>query len=319
MVLDPSGNSIHATFTPMLVSFAATASGSGRIYTAATETLFTTPTWTKWNGVVRINQELIPTTTLSPSCLVHGSLFTPKPISPGAFATFFGNGMGPDAFTPFTLPGGVVEQVLGGASVTVDGRPAPMLFAWDKQINFIVPWTTRTDGAAVPVCLSYNSKQVCVQISTARAIPAAISTCTFQPEFTTCALNQDSSIHTKANPAAPGSIVQLFMTGFGPVDGTLTEGGVATGALRNIRGTVTASTEPPPTGGCGLFNCAASGGPKTVSVKFAGAAPGFVLGANQVNIEVPADMPSGLHTFSIFLKPVGATDTVTATVPLWIR
>jgi uncharacterized protein (TIGR03437 family) len=319
IVLDPTGNVLHATFTTALVSYAAVAPGNGRVYTSASETLFTSPTWTKWNGVIRFNQDLIPPVSLAPACLVHGASFAPKPLSPGGLATFFGNGMGPDAFTSFTLPGGIVEQALGGVSVTVDGKPAPMLFSWDKQINFIVPWTTRTDGRAVPVCLSFGGKNTCVQASTATAVPASLATCNFQTEFSTCALNQDNTIHQKTNPAAPGSVVQLFMTGFGIVDGTLTEGGVATGALRNVKGTVTASTEPPPVGGCGLFNCAVSGGPKNVVVGFAGAAPNLILGANQVNILIPADMPSGLQTFTISFKPAGATDAVTTNVPLWIR
>ena len=109
------------------------------------------------------------------------------------------------------------------------------------------------------------------------------------------------------------------MTGFGVVDGTLVEGGVAGSTLQLVKGTVTASTEPPPTGGCGLFVCAAAGGLRTVDVGFAGAAPGLVLGVNQINIKIPDDMPSGLQTFTISFKPTGAKDAITSTVQIQVR
>jgi len=109
------------------------------------------------------------------------------------------------------------------------------------------------------------------------------------------------------------------MTGFGAVDGTLVEGGVAGSTLQLVKGTVTASTEPPPTGGCGLFACAASGGQKTVDVGFAGAAPGLVLGVDQINIKIPDDMPSGLQSFTISFKPTGAKDAITSTVQIQVR
>jgi uncharacterized protein (TIGR03437 family) len=305
---------LHATFTPTLVGQTFVAPTNGRVYTTASQTLFTSPNRTAWVGVMRINQELIPTDKVSPSCVVHGASFAPVRLSPGAIMTIFGTHLGPATFTSFTLPGGVVEKVLGGASVTVDGKAAPMLFSWDKQINFIVPWTIRTDGAAVPLCATFDGATTCVQVGTTSAVTGA-----FQRGAVTAALNQNNSIHEVTNPAAPGSVVQLFMTGFGAVDGTLLDGGVAGATLQLVKGAVTASTEPPPTGGCGLFPCAAATGFRTVDVGFAGAAPNLVLGVNQINIKVPDDMPSGLQTFTISFKPTGAKDAITSVVQLQIR
>jgi uncharacterized protein (TIGR03437 family) len=314
MVLDPNGNVLHATFTPVVVSQAAVAPTNGRIYTAASQTLFTTPARLKWLGIVRFNQELIPVDKVSPSCVVHGATFNAVRLSPGAIMTIFGSHLGPNTFTSFTLPGGVVEKVLGGTSVTVDGKPAPMLFSWDKQINFIVPWSIRTDGAAVPLCTTYDGATACVQVGTTTAVTGA-----FQRGAVTAALNQNNSIHEVTNPAAPGSVVQLFMTGFGAVEGTLLDGGVAGATIQLIKGSVTASTDPFGTGGCGLFACAAASGNRVVDVGFAGAAPSLVLGVNQINIKIPDDMPSGLQTFTISFKPTGATNPITTAVQLQIR
>jgi uncharacterized protein (TIGR03437 family) len=314
MVLDPSGNSLYSTFTPLFVAHAVIAPSTGRIVTGATETLFTQPTRTQWTGVVRFNADLIPANRVSPSCIVHGASFDVVRVSPGALMTIRGSNLGPSTFTLFTLPGGIVEKVLGGTSVTVEGRPAPMLFSWDKQINFIVPWSTRTDGTPVPLCVTFDGATSCVQVETTAAVTGA-----FQRGAVTAALNQNGSIHETTNPAAPGSVVQLYMTGFGTVGGSLVDGGVAGATLQLVRGEVTASTEPPPSGGCGLFACAITGGFKNVDVLFAGAAPGLVLGVDQVNIKVPDDMPSGSHTFTISFKPTGATTAILATVQLQIQ
>jgi len=317
MILDPSGNVLHSTFTPLVVAQAAVASASGRIYAAASETLFTAPDRTEWKGVVRFDQTLTPANTLSPSCLVHGTYFTPVRLSPGALMTFFGSSLGPTPAVSFELDkDNQVPKTVGGASVSVDGKPSALLYASDKQINFIVPWTVRTDGVAVPVCVTLSGKTSCVQAGTAAAVPGGFI-CFYGPDIT-CALNQNGSINGPGNPAAPGSSVALFMTGLGAVDGTLVDGGVA--SLHRVRGEVTAFTEPPPTGGCGLFVCSTvTGGQKNVPVEFAGAAPNLVLGVNQVNIRIPDDMPSGLQTFTISFKSTGATAAVTTAVKLQIR
>ena len=313
VVLDPAGTILHSSFTPMLVSQTATASSTGRIYLAVTETIFTTPR-TTWSGIVRLNPDLIPTDKASPSCVVHAASFNPVRMSPGALMSIFGSNLGPVTGEIFKLSGAgnTVETTLGGTSVTVDGKAAPLLFTRRDQINLITPWTIRTDGAAIPVCVTFGGNTTCVQVGTTRAVTGA-----FQRGAVTAALNQNNSIHETTNPAAPGEVVQLFMTGFGAIDGNMVDGGVATSGA--VRGTVTASTEPPPTGGCGLFACAASGGPKNVPVGYAGVAPSLVLGVDQVNIYVPTDMPSGLQTFTINFKPTGSTDTISTNVQLQIK
>jgi uncharacterized protein (TIGR03437 family) len=320
MILDPTGNVLQATFTPMQVQQTMVGSND-RIYLAARETLFTLPRFTQWNGIVRLNS-VIPASALAPSCLVHGALFTAAPIHPGGLMTFFGTNLGPATGVSFGLDANnIAQKVVGGVSVTVDGKPAPMLYASAGQINFIAPWSIRTDGVAVPVCVNYSGTTTCVQAGTGVALPGAI-TCYFPDQALTCALNQDSLVHQKSNPAAPGSVVQLFMSGFGTVDGPLVDGGIATLPLRRVNGTVSASTNPPATVPCGLFSCtanAASASQQDIEIGFAGAAPNLLLGVNQVNIRIPSDMPSGLQTFNVAFKPAGSTTTLNAAVQLWIR
>ncbi len=317
MVLDPTGNVLYATFVSVNPSQATVSPLSGNIYTFSTVTQFTSPSFTTWQGVVRFNEDTIPAEKMQISCTVHGAYFTSVPVTPGTFMTFFGVKMGPTPAVPLTAldSNGRVGSTLGGVSVTVDGKASPMVYSWDQQINFIVPWGIKTDGSAVPVCLNYQSQQSCVQASTGVARPGAFI-CDYTANIA-CALNEDYSIITSSTPVPPGKVAQLFMTGFGPVEGTLVDGGVASGSLRNLLGTLTATTAPPDTG-CGLFNCAAATS-AVVSVEFAGNAPGGVLGFHQVNIRIPADMPSGLQSFRLSYTPTGSTIAYPTTVYLYVK
>jgi len=92
-------------------------------------------------------------------------------------------------------------------------------------------------------------------------------------------LNQNFSVNTAANPAAKGSIVQVYMTGEGvtsPVGGN--------GAFA-------------PTNGTGLFKTTlpvtATVGGLPATVQYYGSAPGIVYGVMQVNVEISANAPSG--------------------------
>jgi uncharacterized protein (TIGR03437 family) len=317
MVLDASGNNLYSTFISVNAENVAVSSSTGNIYSSASATLFTLPTFGSWRGVVRFNQDTIPAEKIQVSCTVHGAYFTAVPVTPGTFMTFFGTKMGPTPAVPLTAldSNGRVGTTLGGVSVTVDGKPSPMVYSSETQINFIVPWNIKTDGSAVPICLNYQSQQSCVQASTGVARPGAFI-CDFTATIA-CALDENNAVITSTNPVAPGKVAQLFMTGFSNVEGTLVDGGVASGALRNLLGTVTASTAPPDTG-CGLFNCATAGS-AVVPVEFAGNAPGGVLGFHQVNIRIPSDMPKGLQSFRLSYKPNGSTVSYATTVNLYIK
>ena len=179
IIADTDGSILHATFLTANVAQAATAPSNGRVYVAATQTIFSTPTWGTWRGILRFNQDIIPAEKASPSCLVHAAYYTPVPVSPGALMTLYGNHLGPGA-TPtagssFALDANNrVPTTLKGVSITVDGRAAPILYEYDGQINFIAPWATRTDGAVVPVCVTYDGTTTCIQAGTGLAAPGAL-------------------------------------------------------------------------------------------------------------------------------------------------
>jgi uncharacterized protein (TIGR03437 family) len=92
-------------------------------------------------------------------------------------------------------------------------------------------------------------------------------------------LNQDFSVNTASNPAAPGSVVQVYGTGGGVLSPAATAGNVAGDTLSWI-------TLP--------YSATVNG--ENAQVLYAGSAPGLVYGVDQFNIQLPADLPSGAAT-----------------------
>jgi uncharacterized protein (TIGR03437 family) len=89
-------------------------------------------------------------------------------------------------------------------------------------------------------------------------------------------LNQDSSVNGTSNPAARGSVIQIFATGEGQT------------SPAGQTGAVTGSG-----GGAPVSHVTVTIGGIDAVVQFAGAAPQAVAGLFQVNAVVPQGVPSG--------------------------
>jgi uncharacterized protein (TIGR03437 family) len=192
--------------------------------------------------------------------------------------TIFGSGLGPAKGESFQLRDGLVPSDLAGTSITVDGKPAPVLYAQDEQINFIVPWRTRTDGA-ITVCVTRSGERACLPM-TATAMSPGI--------FGNMVLLQDGSVNSGANPVPRGGYVSLYLTGLGAMDSTVADGSVSGFPLQRVMGRVQSrmqSSLP-----CS-HGCAVSPSFPTPEVSYAGSAPTLVSGVQQVNIHIPADTP----------------------------
>ena len=87
--------------------------------------------------------------------------------------------------------------------------------------------------------------------------------------------NQDTSLNGPSNPAAPGSIVTLWGTGFPPLTSPCATGGI------NAYGPVDLAA--------GYSVTMVGGG----TVQYAGGAPALACGVVQINVQVPVSAPSG--------------------------
>jgi uncharacterized protein (TIGR03437 family) len=112
------------------------------------------------------------------------------------------------------------------------------------------------------------------------------------------ALNQDGTLNSGTNPAQPGSIVSVYMTGAGLMTTALTDGQL--GPLQPPYPTPVLGISAVVGPGCYPFapvptSCVAA------SLLFVGQAPGLIAGLVQVNLQVPAGAPSGPNSLVIYV------------------
>ena len=113
-----------------------TADSSGNIYIADTV-----------NNVIRMLQAAPP--SIFSNGVVNAARYNAK-ISPGALASIFGPSFASENLGA-SLP---LPTTLGGVSVSVNGKAAPILYVTPTQVNFQVPWETAVGSASVTVSVS---------------------------------------------------------------------------------------------------------------------------------------------------------------------
>jgi uncharacterized protein (TIGR03437 family) len=209
------------------------------------------------------------------TAIVSGASYATSGFAPGTIATIFGTLLGPTTGVAFTVNSkGTLDSTLAGTTVTVEGIPAIPLFVEAGQVNIILPFTLATSGQAA-VVVSYNNlttTQFNIPLTTA---DVQIFTANSSGSGPGSILNQDFSVNTASNPAAPGSAIQIYGTGGGVLNPAVTAGGVAGDTLAYTA------------------TCTATVNGETATVDYSGSAPGLVYGVDQFNVTLPADTPSG--------------------------
>ena len=119
---------------------------------------------------------------------VNAATFATGPITPGSIATLIGS-----LFSGQNV------------SVTFNGLPGQVLFSNATQINLIVP---------AGLSASATSAQAIVTVDGTPSAPFTVNLAPFAPGiFANGIANQDSSVNSVQQPAAPGSIIQVYATG----------------------------------------------------------------------------------------------------------
>ena len=195
-------------------------------------------------------------------------------VAPGELITIFGVALGPQQGVSSNA--GTQPTSLAGTTVTFDGNPVPILYASYYQVN-----------AQVPFSLSPGSTtQVRVQASGGTSNPVLLDVLSSAVGLFTnqtngrgqiLAVNQDGTINSSDHPVSAGSYISLYGTGLGSVSP-----GVAAGTP--------APSDPLSRVSSGIAQAVVGG--VSSPVTYAGLAPGYV-GLYQINIQVPATVPSG--------------------------
>jgi uncharacterized protein (TIGR03437 family) len=208
--------------------------------------------------------------------IVNAASQIPAAVSPGEIITIFGFAAGPSNSAGFTLnTAGNVATSLNGAGVLINGQPAPMVYGSAYQANVIVPYEV-SNQATTTIELQFGG--VTSGVWTVPVAPSApgIFTIAGTGLGQGAVLNQDSSVNGESNPAAPGSVVQIYATGEGQTSPPGVTGSVITTSLKRPILPVTVSI----------------GGQNAV-VQYAGSSGDAVAGLLQVNAVVPLDVTPG--------------------------
>jgi len=191
-------------------------------------------------------------------------------VAPGEIVSIFGVRMGPAEGTQ--NEGGVLATLLADVMVTFNGVPAPLFYVREDQINAQVPYEVAgAENVQVQVIFQGRVSNV-VELPVVLTVPGIFAG---PSGIRAVVLNQDGSLNTPENPAAPGSRIVFYATGEGQTD----PAGV-TGKLATV----------PYPGPLLPVNVAVGGAAATI--EFANGAPGFA-GLMQINVKLSDDTPAG--------------------------
>jgi uncharacterized protein (TIGR03437 family) len=181
-------------------------------------------------------------------------------VAPYELISLYGIGIGPSTPANGQVVNGEAPTSLSGVQVLFDGVPAGLLYVGPNQINAIVP----------PEVVTRERTAVRVLTPSVPIDGLGMAVLPSQPEvflnltppthgiLAAAALNQDGTLNSATNPAAPGSIVSVWATGWGLMD-------LPVSMLRS-EGELAYSLE----------------------VLYAGPAPGLVNGVIQINFRLPS-------------------------------
>jgi uncharacterized protein (TIGR03437 family) len=226
---------------------------------------------------------------LNPTGVVNAGSFTPftTGIAPGELITLFGTGFATSNSVDATFP-----VVLGGVSVRINGRNAPVYVVSPTQISAIVPYETVEGVAEIQVSRNGTlSNRVTVYVN--KTAPGVFAVPPTGLGYA-AALHPDYSLVTPQNPARPGETIAVYLTGLG-----ITDPQVATGA----EGPVNPLAEAVQVIDVSLAN-------RRAKVVYAGLAP-TLRGLYQLNFEVPANVAAGDQYLDI-----GGPDTLNSQILL---
>jgi uncharacterized protein (TIGR03437 family) len=238
-----------------------------------------------------------PVPVFTSSGVVHAASFAAGPIAPGQIVTIFGTNLGPQ-----TALGAVVDPAAGrlarergGVSVLFNDFPGALFYVQRDQINVQAPYELAAQTTARVVVRFFQASSIPVSVSVAAAAPGIFAVS--QGRGQAALLNQDFTVNSLANPAAVGSVVQIFLTGQGATDPVA------------VTGQLPSAPFPAP-----LLPVRVSIGGREARTTFVGLAPGLA-GLLQINAVVPEDtVPADNVPLVVTIGEAGSQPGVTLAV-----
>jgi uncharacterized protein (TIGR03437 family) len=211
--------------------------------------------------------------------VVNAATNAPGPVSPGLIIAIKGRNMAPATATSGTVANGLVQTSIGDVRVTFDDVEAPLVYAGPSgdrqgdQINAIVPYAVASRATTRMVVIYKGVRSEAVELRVSDASPG-IFTANQAGSGPAALLNQNSTPNLSNNPARPGEVLQVYITGEGMVTPAQQNGRQATQAFQ---------WEP-------MQRVSARINGQPAEVLYKGSAPGIVAGGLQVNVLIPASL-----------------------------
>jgi uncharacterized protein (TIGR03437 family) len=206
----------------------------------------------------------------------------PGVVSPGEIISLTGSRLAPAGRKVSSAPGsnGTYPVTISGSTVYFDKLPAPVLYSSESETLVVVPF-----GLA-----GRSTTKVTVVAAAGTSTPTDMTVAATNPSLFT----SDSSgyglasaqnvgaggrttVHSRGNPAAPGTVVTLFATGLGVTSPALTDGRVVANPTPALSASIQAFV-----------------GGAAADVVSSGPVPGSIAGLMRVNVRIPQGIPSGL-------------------------
>jgi uncharacterized protein (TIGR03437 family) len=237
---------------------------------------------------------------LSTSVLNAATQYGAIGVVAGELVTLTGFGIGPEtgvAYRPDAQ--GNIPLQLAGVQVFFDGAPVPVLYAQSRQINAAAP-VALAGKSTTSVSVTYNGQPFGPVSAPVTFGSPGIFRLQIGESAQAVAMNQDWTLNGPSNPAARGSVVTVWATGYGPTDPACPTGGLNDPQAEPLSNGVSALIL-----GGGLFDA-----------MYAGSSPGLVCGVVQINFQVPTNATPGTYFFAPWIQFVQGNSTTTYEPPV---
>jgi uncharacterized protein (TIGR03437 family) len=213
--------------------------------------------------------------TPSITAVVNAASYAGGAVAPGEIVALLGENLGPDSLVAGTFDSSnLLPTQLAGTQVAFNGIPAPLLYSMGTAVAAIVPYEV-AGAQNVTVQLTANSQSSVPQILPLQDSLPGVFSADSSGSGPGAILNLDYSLNSPNNPAAAGSIVIIYGTGGGATPNARTGRLVTSADQTSATVSVTINGQDAP-------------------VLYAGAAPGLVDGAMQLNVRLPQGVTGDL-------------------------
>jgi uncharacterized protein (TIGR03437 family) len=246
---------------------------------------------------------------LRAAAVVNSATFQASvPVAPGSLAVLFGTGLADDTATAASAPWST--SLLKREVVVNDDIRSPLYYLSPTQTNFQVPWGSPVGANRIAVRVADTGELMAGGTLNVGSTSPGIFTISQDGKGQAAAVNEDGRVNSASNPATKGSYISLYGTGQGQVSPAVLDGAAALASPLSKAVTVLTADAK---------SCIASQPAMCIAIgtgfgeiQFSGLTPGFV-GLWQINVKIPADVPSGNVPVRILLNGT-PSNTVTVAV-----